>query len=638
MKQKSNKLIFIEQLNLITFLVSSLLRIKRNSPDRFYVDKSAFFGKLCNLISKILPRFPAGYQQVFHHDFPGSWYEQNEETGQYVNDGLFSRYKKNVYVHSVLQFGGCPDYELAIRKELYNRYTYNRVKAFIFLKYLSMKYDTIDFLPLDPEHIVDLLSENQRPSQNYSVPGCYHLLLTALSYARRIVLGVAYPFLLLFISIRLIIKGISRNYPCKKSYCFGIDTFGEGIPWRVPYNSFFIYNKSDFHPSRVLHVLRSSLKDERTCEKFRQQEIPYTQWNNQKIPVGYLICRILVDMIVRQTICFFTGIVSCNKKSIFLFPSLAVAKMTVESEIFYLHYDLKVFIARDDYSSLHIVRTLVANKNNCFTVGFMHGDYTIPGTESSIYLLFDRYGVYGTFYPKLHKNGQERCHPEIIGAGIYGLDKTFHLAQKGYFPQKYNELKQSYKIILIVGGPFNENDTDSGFTKDLMIKYYEDILTLTDEYTEYYRIIKPAGDDRLDEDLKRIIEKHERVIIDKQLWTYKIILISDLTFVYASCTVGLESLMAGKRVIYYDLYNFKNHVYKKYSPLLVAQDIETLKENIKSVLRNGNYLDPDTIKLIQSEHGSYFDGRVVHRFRQLCRNLIKQSIQEKNEINNGNPE
>lgn len=617
-------IVLIEQLDFITYAAYCLF-FKKSVQSAFFVNTGSLFGKFRTVLEKKYPGFFGDLHQVYHSDFPGSWYNQKEQTGLFVNERLFQRYQNNIFVSSAIKFGKNSCYELAVRKELYSRYTFNRVKTCIFLKRLSEVYDSIIFLPSDGEKIVELLAEDLQPIHNYSSPKYYLHLLNFAALAKVVISAIAFPFILCYLAVTFLVKGVSFDKPEKKQFNYGIDTFSDGIPWRVPYNSFFIYNKSDFHPSKVLHVVRDRLADIRTLEKFNKYHFPCTTWNAQKTPFHFFISQIIVDLVLKQMKQFFMSIFTCNKNPVFFFPSLAVVKMIIEYRIFYCYYDLKVFIARDDYSSLHVVRTLVAHENNAHSVGFMHGDYTLAGIETSVDLLFDKYGIFGTYYLQRHKQGLAFSNPKVIGAGIYGLDKTHALAQKGYIPEKYRDIKKTYKILLIVGGPYNLHETDSCFTKDLMIKFYEDILSLTDEYKDYYRVIKPAGDDRLDEDLKRIASRHERVVVDKSLWTYKIILISDLTICYASCTVGLESLMAGKKVIFYDLYGYQNHAYKDYSPLLVAQTAKALKSNLKSIISDGKYLDPDTLHSIRKVHGLRYDGQIVHRLRQLCRDLIKMS-------------
>lgn len=617
---ENKKIIVIEQLNFFTFVFFFVFLIKEFKSAK-YVHTSRFFDFFYAKIQIINKKTNEHFTRINFNDFLGSYCDIKKETGLYVNDALFDKYHSNIYSILTLNFCGNIDYSLAIKKELYNRYTQNRVKTFVFLKKLSDFHEQIIFLPTDCEDIKNFLSEKNRLTVVLLVPDYYLILLKTVDLLKTIGVMILYPFIILLLAGKILLKGISFHRIFKKFYLYGIDTYSYGIDWKRPYHEFFIYNKDDFHPSKILHVFRNSLRDNKTKIKFERYHFPFTTWDEQKVPIRYYISRILGELILKQLKEFIFSMPYTNKKPFFLLPCIATIKMTIESEIFYTWYDVKVFISRDEYSPLHIIRTLVAHKNNNYSVGFMHGDYTIPGIETSVYLLYDKYGIYGPFYEKLNNSGLALCKTEIIGAGIYGLDKTYALAQKKYIPHSYAEIKKTHKIILIVGTS-SGNDIDTCFTKKLLIKFYTDILDMTDEFKDCYRIIKPAGDELSDRELQDVKKGHERVITDTELWIYKLILISDLTVVIGSTTVGLESIMAGKKVLYYDVYHYPEHAYAEYSPYLVSFNFNELNKNIKYVLKENNYLHDTTLELIKREHGFRFDGCVTERFREMCRSLL----------------
>jgi hypothetical protein len=617
-----NTIVVIEKLNFFTFLFF-LAFLTKQFKTANYVHTSRFFDFIFPKIRMISKRTSERFIRINFNDFLGSYCDIKKETGLYVNDALFDRYRSNIYSTLTLNFCGNSDFSLAIKKELYNRYTQKRVKTFVFLKKLSVFHEQIIFLPTDCEDIKGLLSRKNRLNAILSIPQTYMISLQTADILKTIGIMALYPFLIVILAGTILLKGVSFRSAPKKTFTYGIDTYHYGIDWKRPYHEFFIYNDDDFHHSRILHVFRSPLRDTKTKIKFERYHFPCTTWDKQKVPVKYFISRVLWDLILKQLKEYLFSIPYTNKKPFFLLPSIATIKMTIESEIFYIGYDVKVFVSRDEYSPLHIVRTLVANRNNNFSVGFMHGDYTIPGIETSVYLFYDKYGIYGPFYEKLNNPGFVSCRTEIIGAGIYGLDKTYTLAQGNYVPRSYAEIKKTYRIILIIGTS-SGNDIDTCFTKKLLIKFYTDILDLTDEFKDYYRIIKPAGDELSDKQLADVKEGHERVIIDTDLWIYKLILVADLTVVIGSTTVGLESIMAGKKVLYYDVYHYPEHAYAEYAPFLVSRNFEELTKNINYVLKENRYLDNTTLELLKYKHGFRFDGRVTERFRQMCRSLVSQ--------------
>ncbi|UUX91672.1 hypothetical protein [Methanoplanus endosymbiosus] len=614
------KVIVIEQLDVFTSIFYYIF-LNKEHPIAYYIHRSHVLDFLYANLHLISSRLEKKFIRLNFNDFLGSYCEIKEETGLYANDTLFGKNNMNIFLNSTLNFCGDARYSLAIKKELYNRYTEKRIKTFVFLKKIANKSDNIVFLPYDSENINNFLSEKNQLLHDPQIPIVYTYLLKFFGDIKIIGSLFIFPLMLFLLSCFFLFKGITFRKISKKKYTYAIDSYSYGIDWKRPYHEFFIYNRNDFNPAKILHVFRSSLTDKKTKNLFQRYHYPSTVWNQQKIPFQFFRSRILMGMFIKQLAGFCFNLIKTSKKTFLLIPCLAVIKITVESEIFYSNYQIHVFMSRDEYSSVHIVRTLVAWKNKSHSIGFMHGDYTIPGIETSTYLLFDKYAIYGTFYKNFNNSGFKSTHTEIIGAGIYGLDKTFFLSQKGYFPQIYKEIKKNYKILLIVG-TYSGNNIDSCFTKQLLKKYYSEALMATDEFSDYLRIIKPASDELSDHELNEIIQGHERVIVDKDLWIYKLILVSDLTLVIGTTTVGLESLVAGKRVLYYDVYHYPENVYAKYSDLLVAFNYEHFYKNIRSVIKDDHYLDDNTLELIREEHGYLFDGQVVERFRIMCRSLV----------------
>lgn len=619
--KSAKEVILIEELNFLSIICYLLSRYKL-SETVLYIDEGFFYKLFIGpMISRVKePRF----KRIGFRDFPGSYYDVKMETGLYANDAFYEKKCNNLFVFAALQFCGDEKYSLALKKELYNRYTYNRVKTHIFLQKISEEFDHILFIPIDSENFFQYLSAEYASVRNYTIPVHFLLFCKIFESLKNLLCIILYPVMLLTLTIKLIINGISYSSKTKEKYQYGIDSFTDGIVWEKPYISFFLYNKHDFHPSKILHVIRNPLNDQATKRKYTKYHFPYAIWNRQKISLCFLRQRIIENLLIGQVFFTLRNLLKLKSDRIFFFPSLAILKMSLETEIFYENYDIKVFISRDEASPLHIIRTLVARKKGNYTVGFMHGDYTVPGIETSVYLLMDRYGVYGEFHKNLNKNGLHFCGVELIGAGIYGLDVTFKRIQTGVIPEKYRDLKKTYRILLIVGTIFTK-DYESCFTKDLLIKFYRDVLNQTDMYEDVIRIIKPVGNELQDPDLKDVIAGHERVIIDTNSWIYKLIPISDLTLCIDSTTVGLESILAGKTITYYDVYGFKNHAYLQYSPFLVAQDLNTLKKNLDYFLREGKRIDPRILDEIRTQHGLRFDGRVVHRFRQMCRSLAEMA-------------
>lgn len=615
-----NQVLVIEQLNMFTFLFFFIFP-KTFFKSCHYIHTSKFFDFFYSKISFIERKTQENFKRIVYTDFSGSFPEIKTETGLYVNNALYIKNSSNFFIRLALTFCGDEKYSLAIKKELYDRYTGGRVKTFIFLKKISDLYECICFLPIDGEDIISLLSEKNKPANYIFIPWSYSFFLTLFGFFKSVSAVISYPFILFYLSVKILFNGLSFDKSPKKTYNYGIDSYAYGIHWVRPYHEFFIYNEKDFHPSKILHVFRSSLTDSRTKKLYEKYDIPYTCATEQKVPVKFYISRIIKDLFLVQLKEYFLNLPKNNHKWFFLSSCISTISSTINCEILYSWYDIRVFISRDDYAPIHVTRTLVARKHQNYSVGSMHGDYITPGSEASTDLLYDKYAIYGNFYAELNKAGHTLCHPEIIGAGMYGLDKTYEYAEKKYFPKKYAEIKKSHKFILIVGSSITDG-IETCFTKEFLIKFLDDVLTITEEYTDYYRIIKPRENEFSDPDIQEILKGHERVIIDTDLWMYKLILVPDLTIIIGLTTVGLESIMAGKKAIYYDIYGYPKPNYSEYSPMLISYTFDDLKKNVGYILKEGRYVDQKTLDFIRSHHGYRFDGHVTERFRQMCRSLI----------------
>jgi hypothetical protein len=463
------------------------------------------------------------------------------------------------------------------------------------------------------------MSENLSPPVCYAVPLSLSSLNLAMNVLKNILFFCMFPFILLGISCILLSRGVIFSQVHKKKFEFGLDVSDSGIEWDQPYREMFLYDRSRFHPSRILHVARGILKDGRTREFFRKHTYPFIDFYRIGIPVGFFLNRIFLDFLLLNTLRWFAQLPNLNKNQSVGLPALAAMKMTIEAEILYEQYDIRVFIARDDFNSFHIVRTIVANRMNCHTVGFSIGDYSI---KSINYLFFDRYCIWGNFYNRFHEHAMKYSKTEVIGAGIFGLDKTFDLLQRGYTPVSYRDLAKKYRLIMIAG---TSHSPDLFITKQSQLDFYKTVLDEVTRYPDTYCVIRPKSVHELDApEFQNLFVKYDRIKIEKDIWAYRLLTICDIVICPGSTSIGMESLLAGKKVLYFDNTGWKRHIYAKYSPYLVAFSGTEFTRNLHRVLHEGQYLDKTVIDKIQSDHGFAFDGRVTARLKTVCRDLARE--------------
>ena len=301
-----------------------------------------------------------------------------------------------------------------------------------------------------------------------------------------------------------------------------------------------------------------------------------------------------------------------------MIPSITVMKMTLDAEINSEYLDIGVFISRDDYSTVHIIRTLVAHQNNNRTVGFQFADYSDHDLLSHI--MYDKYALWGTFYQNFHEKALQYSGTEVIGANLYGSDELFRLVNSGHLPKKYEALKKGHRIVAVVSSSF---DPDIFLTKEITMDFYKTVLDITNKYSDVFRIIKTKRSECLTPKVRKLIGNYENVLIEEELSTYNFLPVPDLLICIWASSIGIESLMIGKKVVYYDRTNNWRHPYKKYSPCLVAFNPAELEKNLEKILLNDEYIDPSILEGIKEYHGYKCDGKVTERFKKICLELLE---------------
>jgi hypothetical protein len=586
-----------------------LLAAGRKFDAVLYLFASPRMLALCRLLHHLFP----DPEKIEYADFPGSYFDSQEAATQTINDSLFDERPENLYVRMGLRFCRSPLSELAMRNELNIRYTYYRAKALILLRYLGERNGEIWFFPRDsvvigtPEISITDLAR---------IPFIACVRNALADRLRALLWFCATPFILCGVAAVLLGRGLETAPVRRQHYRVGYDMPDSGVQWHRGYHEFFLYDSADFHPRNVLHVYRGSLHDERTRRVFERYGYPCANFSQCTVPLPLYLGRVVWDFLIMGCWSWATGIFSEKSPSMCI-PALAVMKMTLEAEIFYAHYDIDAFVARDDFNPFHIIRTLVAREHDNRTVSFSIGDYSIQNIN---YILFDTYALWGEFYGEFHKKSLQYTNTSVIGAGIYGIDKTHEFLERGYIPEKYRELVASSRLILIAGTSYAP---DIFVTKETQLAFYRTVLEATDAFPDVIRVIRPKADEYLDPDFMALFSGFERVYIETELWIYRVIPVCDLIICLGSTSIGIESLLAGKRVLFYDNMGWKRHIYAPYSEYLVAFTREELDRNLVRILLDDTYLDDATLQAIRSRHGFRFDGQVVERFRAICRSYFR---------------
>jgi hypothetical protein len=560
-------------------------------------------------------------KKVGYTDLPGSFFEAQEEVYFFSNDALFEACSRNVYLNLAAAFTGDDSTTLPIQKELLNRYTAGRTNTQVFLTHL-MRDGPVHLIPKDSRDMREFISPGRRTGEPPVIPPPWTGLNRVSDPLKAILAPFVLPFACSFIALKLLKRGIAFHPDPPRHYAFGFDLqkYGLKADRGLIGGKFFLYSEGPFHPSRILHVVRSRLEDEEARRSLERLQCAYTEFDRIKIPVRYFFRRILYEFLLLTSLRVFREIFRGQGSPVLLIPSLAAMKMTMEAEIFYQAFDVDVFIARDEYSPFHIARTKVANRYGNRTVGFQWADFWDRG-EALSHFVFDAYGIWGEFYTGfLAKTLKYTKRMEIIGGNIYGSDAMFRMAREGYLPGEYRALKEQYTIVAIMATSIAP---EISLTREATLTFYRDALAVAHAFGNAFCVLKPKTGE-LDEELEELTREFPRARIEKDLHTYAFLPLADVVICIGNSTIGLEALMLGKKVVFYDLTGFPGHLYARYSPFLVARTREELQERVARILRDGLYLDDGTLEEIRRRHGYAFDGCIAERFRKLCLGLLPE--------------
>ncbi len=613
----NKKTLVIEKLGIVQLIYYILFSWQFN--EAFYLSDVFYLSEKRKIFMKIIRPLLSRMKKLRvlrDKDFPGAYYDVQKESVLNANERFYeSNRNKTAFRDFLLKFKSNPLVEVSLKKGLFD-YTSSRVRTYIFIKRILEKSDdSIEFIPVDNIDFSEYISKPLIPSSDrIHIPisiRFFNRLKQTFSGVNTILYSTAIAGFL------ILSRGVVWRNPKPKKYAIGLFVFNEGIYWPRPYHDTFIYGEGIFKPENILHVVADKLQDEKTKKYYKDSGSQYVDSGKIKIPVSYFVKRVICDFYFNVVSAVIRSKHSSPFNSITSKPAILTAYYIILNEILYLNYNIKLFIVRDEYVINHIARTIVANENKGKTLGFMHGDDSCLYFGNN-YLCFDYYCIHGQFYKELQSQSLKYTkNIEIIGAGLVGLDQTYNYISEGTVTEKYKETSEKYRIVTVFASTF---DPDIYLTKELTLYFYKTVLSLLTIYDDIFIVIKPKHKDLLKTEIMQLIEETQinRVVIENDIDTYGLIPVSDLMIVIGCGTVGIEGLMANKKVLYFDVSNYQEHPYRKYDEYLVALNEEEFYRNTERVLRDGKYISPQTLEHIRAMHGYKFDGHVVDRLRDVA--------------------
>jgi hypothetical protein len=260
--------------------------------------------------------------------------------------------------------------------------------------------------------------------------------------------------------------------------------------------------------------------------------------------------------------------------------------------LYLCNYNCKAILCFDDYLSLHITRTLLYRQRGIKTFGIQHS--LGPGIKVSptcIYVCFDKYLVWGTFYAKLFKP-----YWDDLSLVKYSYNRIDKLLKKRQIVKQPRDLrgfgfadKEKKNIIFATTFP-------SEFFDDKVenIQGYLDFLKSVDQciVDKANIYLRPKSMENIDRLLKCIDNKDVILLASNHYTTPELLSQSDLVIADAGSGIICECSLLKVKVVCYDIFGFLKDDWIRYGRDLYIDNAKDLHKIIERFI-NGKPLDVD---------------------------------------------
>ena len=260
--------------------------------------------------------------------------------------------------------------------------------------------------------------------------------------------------------------------------------------------------------------------------------------------------------------------------------------------LYLCNYNCKAILSFDDYLSLHITRTLLYRQRGIKTFAIQHSAGTgIKESPIRIYVCFDKYLVWGTFYVKLFKP-----YWDDLSLVKYSYNRIDKLLKRRQIVKQPRTLKSfgfadNEKKNIIFAAPHTKDFLDGKLEN---IQGYLDFLKsvalcIVDKANIYLKNRDARGRDKL---LKLIDNKNVILVANDHYTTADLISQSDLVIAYAGSGILCECSLLRVKVVCYDLFGYLEDDWRRFGKDLYVDNAKDLHRIIERFI-NDKPLDVD---------------------------------------------
>jgi len=256
------------------------------------------------------------------------------------------------------------------------------------------------------------------------------------------------------------------------------------------------------------------------------------------------------------------------------------------------NYNCKAILCFDDYLALHITRTLLYRQRGIKTFGIQHSLGTgVTDSPLRIYICFDKYLVWGTFYVKLFKP-----YWGDLSLVKYSYNRIDKLLKKRQIVEQPKNLRGRCLA--------NNGKKNIIFTSPPSCDFFDDVIENIQGYFDFLKSIdkdiannaniylRPKNLKGIDRLLKYIDTKNVIFLSDNSYTTAELISQSDLVIAEAGSGILCECSLLKVKVVCYDVLGLLKDDWIRYGKDLYIDNAKDLHRIIKRFI-NDKPLDVD---------------------------------------------
>ncbi|MGA1823499.1 MAG: hypothetical protein ACMUIP_02465 [bacterium] len=457
-----------------------------------------------------------------------------------------------------------------------------------------------------------------------------HLVKTIVSIAYYIVYGGILFFYALKVFVENVAIRLNRGSNDEmdltkvSEYPIGYFPFSNTFHTKSQTNRFYfetvLYSEnpdSPLYKSNILHLFTKDVIDKDTSNYLKQNKIPYMNISHIKKGLPYykrMMSYFLAFWIHSYGAHLPEKILILYTARIFwwenIFKSLGIS-------YYYLAYDMQFSkLALTVMSMLDITSISSTYAEEChmtyYQAYYNYDYYYIPGERTREFC--------------------EKKRSYIKNYSVTGVTRSDIIYEnRDKRVEKYKKITDKVLVTAIdFGQPSNVYDKTIPamrlIIRDSIKIFYNGLCALLDKYQDLYIIsclrkkesLEYYKNDSYFRDIyeKMIIQK--RLSLDYEHDTYQLIAMSDICIINHSSTTGIESLAAGKKILYYDFTGDPYHGYRKYG--IVPDNQEQLLETFDLIFNQQD--DFDWRRIRRENCGEYWDGNCRERIRNKIIELL----------------